>query len=64
MMVSYTFKDIVSSLIHFTMYGWEREESILYNFIADHIGENAISANNGNRHTWFLMELSCDIELK
>ncbi|WP_040949621.1 hypothetical protein [Gorillibacterium massiliense] len=57
MMVSYTFKDIVSSLVHFTMYGWEKEESILYNFIADHIGENSISANNSNRHTWFLMEL-------
>ncbi|WP_342478386.1 hypothetical protein NYE24_07345 [Paenibacillus sp. FSL H7-0350] len=57
MMVTYSFKDIISCLIHFTMFGWEQEEHILFNFIAEHIGDSSISANNLNRHTWFLLEL-------
>lgn len=57
MMVIYTFKEIVAALIHFTMYGWEKEENILFDFMVDHLGENAMSANEWNKHTWFLLEL-------
>lgn len=57
MMVIYTFKEVVAALIHFTMYGWEKEETILFDFIVKHLGENSMSANDWNKHTWFLLEL-------
>ncbi|WP_040949625.1 hypothetical protein [Gorillibacterium massiliense] len=57
MMVDYTFKEIIATLIHFTMYGWEKEERVLFDFIADHLDEASISANDWNKHTWFLLEL-------
>lgn len=55
--VDYTFKEVIASLIHFTMFGWQREEEILFKFIAEHIADRFISSNDWNRHNWFLIEL-------
>jgi chaperonin cofactor prefoldin len=53
----YTFKEVIAALIHFTMFGWKKEENILFDFIVEHLGENIMSANDCNKHTWFLLEL-------
>ncbi|ETT34061.1 hypothetical protein MKZ07_10455 [Paenibacillus sp. FSL P4-0338] len=55
--VDYTFKEIISTLIHFTMFGWQKEERILFDFIAAYISDRFISSNDWNKHTWFLLEL-------
>ncbi|TVX92049.1 hypothetical protein [Paenibacillus agilis] len=57
MRVRYTFREVIAALIHFTMYGWEKEENLLFNFIVDHLGENIMEANDKNKHIWFLLEL-------
>ncbi|WPC42645.1 hypothetical protein [Clostridium sp. JS66] len=57
MMPEYTFKEVITALIHFTMFGWEREENILYDFIVNHINENRLDINELNKHIWFLLEL-------
>lgn len=57
MWVSYSFEEVITALIHFTLYGWEKEEILLFNFVADHLGENILKANDWRRHTWFLLEL-------
>ncbi len=55
--VSYSFRDVVAALIHFTMFGWEKEEHILFDFIAEHLDEKIMKANDWNKHVWFLLEL-------
>jgi len=57
MFLGYTFREVVLTLVHFAMYGWEKEENILYDFMAHHFGEHLIDANEENRHIWFLLEL-------
>lgn len=57
MMPEYTFREVVTALIHFTLFGWKKEETILFDFIVDYIGENKIDVNNWNKHIWFLLEL-------
>ncbi|MCR2803394.1 hypothetical protein [Paenibacillus soyae] len=57
MALEYTFREVVIALVHFAMYGWEKEEQILFDFIAQHFGECLLDANEENRHTWFLLEL-------
>lgn len=57
MRVRYTFREVVVTLIHFTMYGWEKEEQLLFDFIVGHLGENIMEGNDGNKHIWFLLEL-------
>ncbi|MGA3599135.1 hypothetical protein [Lysinibacillus agricola] len=57
MIVEYSFSEVVATLIHFTMFGWEKEEKILFDFIVEHFGERLMNANNWNKHTWFLLEL-------
>ncbi|WP_297423996.1 hypothetical protein [Clostridium sp.] len=57
MMPEYTFKKVIIALIHFTMFGWEKEENILYDFIVNHINENRLNINELNKHIWFLLEL-------
>nr|WP_106780321.1 hypothetical protein [Lysinibacillus timonensis] len=57
MALEYTFREVVLTLVHFTMYGWEKEETILYDFMIHHFGGHLIDANEGNRHVWFLLEL-------
>ncbi len=57
MILGYTFREVVITLVHFAMYGWEKEEDILYNFINHHFGGHLIDANEENRHIWFLLEL-------
>ncbi len=57
MILGYSFREIVLTLVHFSMYGWEKEENILYNFMIQHFGEHLIDANEENRHIWFLLEL-------
>lgn len=57
MRVRYTFNEVVMALIHFTMFGWEKEEEILFDFIIKHFGNHLLKANNDNLHTWFLLEL-------
>ncbi|KOP64768.1 hypothetical protein AMS62_05480 [Bacillus sp. FJAT-18019] len=57
MALEYTFREVVITLVHFAMYGWEKEENILYNFMVHHFGGHLIDANEENRHIWFLLEL-------
>ena len=38
MMLGYSFREVVLALVHFAMYGWEKEENILYDFMAEHFG--------------------------
>ncbi|WP_188069539.1 hypothetical protein [Brevibacillus brevis] len=57
MIVEYSFKGVLTSLIHFTMFGWEKEENILFDFIVDHFGGPLMEVNDNNKHTWFLLEL-------
>ncbi|ATP40190.1 hypothetical protein CSE16_09110 [Solibacillus sp. R5-41] len=57
MFVKYTFREAIMTLIHFTMFGWEKEENILFNFIVDHFDSRWMNANDLNKHTWFLLEL-------
>lgn len=53
----YTFSEVITALIHFAMFGWDREEYILLNFIADNLGGRLLRANDWNTHIWFLIEL-------
>lgn len=57
MTLEYTFREVVITLIHFAMYGWEKEENILYDFIVFHFGGHLMDVNEENRHIWFLLEL-------
>ncbi len=57
MMTGYTFRKVVIALIHFTMFGWEREETIFFDFIREHLGDNIMNANYSDKHVWFLLEL-------
>jgi len=57
MSLEYSFQDVIMTLIHFTMFGWEKEEDILFKFIEEHLESRWINANNFNKHTWFLLEL-------
>ncbi|WP_413367383.1 hypothetical protein [Lysinibacillus sp. 3P01SB] len=57
MMVEYSFREVIATLIHFTMYGWVKEENILFEFIVDHFGSRWMDADNWNKHTWFLLEI-------
>jgi len=57
MILGYTFREVVITLVHFAMYGWEKEENILYNFMVQHFGGHLMDANEENRHIWFLLEL-------
>ncbi|WP_028590066.1 hypothetical protein [Paenibacillus massiliensis] len=57
MILGYSFREVVITLVHFTMYGWEKEEDILYDFMSHHFGGYLIDANEENRHIWFLLEL-------
>lgn len=57
MLPDYQFKDVIIALIHFTMFGWEKEEDLLFEFICKNIGSNVLDANDWNQHIWFLLEL-------
>ena len=57
MAVEYTCREVVITLVHFAMYGWEKEETILYDFMVHHFGGHLLDANEENRHIWFLLEL-------
>ncbi|KPV60160.1 hypothetical protein QJ48_07210 [Paenibacillus sp. A3] len=57
MIIEYSFRGVIVALVHFTMFGWEKEENILFDFIVEHFGSNLLEANDENRHTWFLLEL-------
>ncbi len=57
MALEYNFREVITALIHFTMFGWKKEESILFDFIIDHLGGNILNANYSKKHTWFLLEL-------
>jgi len=57
MILGYTFREVIITLVHFAMYGWEKEENILYDFVVHHFGAHLMDANEENRHIWFLLEL-------
>lgn len=57
MILGYSFREVVITLVHFAMYGWEKEENILLDFIIQHFGSHLMDANEENRHIWFLLEL-------
>ncbi|MFC9777514.1 hypothetical protein [Paenibacillus chitinolyticus] len=57
MALEYSFREVITALIHFTMFGWEKEEHILFDFIVNNFGERLMEANDWNKHTWFLLEL-------
>ncbi|GKS12218.1 hypothetical protein YDYSY3_32180 [Paenibacillus chitinolyticus] len=57
MQLEYTFRSVVIALIHLSMFGWEKEENILFKFIVDNFGGHLMNGNDWNKHTWFLLEL-------
>lgn len=57
MILGYSFREVVITLVHFVMYGWEKEENILFDFMDHHFGSHLMDANEENRHIWFLLEL-------
>ncbi|MCP3774424.1 hypothetical protein NLX71_14080 [Paenibacillus sp. MZ04-78.2] len=57
MILGYSFREVIITLIHFTMFGWEKEENILFDFIVEHFGGHLMEANDVNKHIWFLLEL-------
>ncbi|MCM3170973.1 hypothetical protein [Paenibacillus sp. MER 99-2] len=57
MMTEYRFREVVMTLIHFTMFGWNREENILFEFIVEQFGGSILEVEESNKHTWFLLEL-------
>lgn len=57
MFLRYTFKGVITALIHFTMFGWEKEEKLLFDFIVENFGGHLIDADDDNKHIWFLLEL-------
>lgn len=57
MILGYSFREVVITLVHFAMYGWKKEENILYEFMVHHFGGHLLDANEENRHIWFLLEL-------
>lgn len=57
MRLEYSFGDVVRSLIHCSMFGWEKEESLLFDFIVHHLGDNLMPAKEWETHIWFLLEL-------
>jgi hypothetical protein len=57
MALEYSFKSVITALVHFTMFGWEKEESVLFDFIAEHLDDHLMQVNDENKHIWFLLEL-------
>lgn len=57
MQLEYDFLNVIMALTHYTMFGWEKEEAILFEFIQSYIGENILDADYHKRHAWFLLEL-------
>ncbi|MEN1990386.1 hypothetical protein, partial [Paenibacillus hubeiensis] len=57
MLIHYSFDLSIVALIHFNMYGWEKEEAVFFDFIEKYLGENIMRANDDNRHVWYLLEL-------
>ena len=57
MRLQYNFRDIVLALVHFNLFGWTKEEDILFKFITENIGSNILDMNDYNTHVWFLLEL-------
>ncbi|WP_128104540.1 hypothetical protein [Paenibacillus sp. DCT19] len=55
--IDYSFQNSIITLIHFKMFGWEKEEQIFYDFIVEYLGGNIMEANDWNQHIWFLLEL-------
>ncbi|WP_458121865.1 hypothetical protein [Paenibacillus sp. Z6-24] len=53
----YTFNRLIAALVHFTIFGWEKEEQILFEFINKHFGQHLINVNEDSEHIWFLLEL-------
>lgn len=56
-LIDYSFESNMIGLIHLNMFGWSKEEGIFFDFIADHLGENIMEANDWKQHIWFLLEL-------
>ena len=57
MLLEYNFKYVVTALIHFNLWGWEREEKILFEFIKNNMSSNILDTNDNNKHIWFLLEI-------
>lgn len=57
MLIHYSFDLSIVALIHFNMYGWEKEEAVFFDFIEKYLGENIMRAIDDNRHVWYLLEL-------
>ena len=57
MRLQYNFRDVIISLIHFNLFGWTREENILFKFIIENMGSNILKINDENTHIWYLLEL-------
>lgn len=55
--VGYDIGELIIALIHFTMFGWEKEENALFDFITEQLGENIMNVNECRMHIWFLFEL-------
>jgi len=53
----YTFNRLIAALVHFTIFGWEKEEQILFGFINKHFGQHLININEDSEYIWFFLEL-------
>jgi hypothetical protein len=50
MLKDYEFRDIITALTHFTMFGWEKEANILFDFMVKHLDDNIVEVNEWDRH--------------
>ncbi|WP_046214893.1 hypothetical protein [Paenibacillus wulumuqiensis] len=57
MHVQYNFKEVITALIHFVMFGWETEEKILLTFIKKNLGKHLLDVNSHYKHSWYLLNL-------
>ncbi|MCM0665622.1 hypothetical protein [Flavobacterium tyrosinilyticum] len=58
MITSYNLWTVVVALIHFVIFGWKREEEILFEFIKRNFGSSLLKSNTtSEKHVWFLLSL-------
>lgn len=57
MMLEYSFEKIIIALVHFVIFGWEKEENILFNFMEKRFGTKYLNVKETHKHLWFLLEL-------
>lgn len=57
MLTGYCLWTVVIALIHFVIFGWKREEEILFEFIKRNFGTSLLESNGSEKHILFLLNL-------